>query len=210
MDRLAYMNKLASHYDVIMVQEHWFQDFQLHKLREASDCKTVCCVSGMDPTQPLSGRPYGGCAILIKNDRINVEFINTTCRRLCACIVIFPDNHDRFLLLNVYMPNESVDSDCSMFFNVLLELTSVIEIHPDVNHIVIGGDFNTDLARVDSSYVELLSDFCDQHQLNFCMRNEISEVDFTYLNDFTQAKSMIDHFIVSDQLFVEMAGYYSI
>jgi len=117
--------------------------------------------------------------------------------------VVLPDNQDRFLLLNVYMPCESVDRNSLMFLDVLLEMTSVIENHSEVSHIIIGGDFNTDLSRVNSPYCELLSDFCVQHNLHFCTDSVKSRVDFTYVNDFTQAKSKIDHFIVSDQLFNE-------
>ena len=176
------MKKLASQYDILLVQEHWLHEFQLHKLREETDCKTVCSVSGMDPAQIIYGRPYGGCAILIKNDRIDVEYISTACRRLCACIVQLPGSSERLLILNVYMPCESVDRECSIYFDVLLEMTSVIENHVNVSHVLIGGDLNTNIStRVNSSYVQLLSDFCTQHQLNFCVQNAISRVDYTYV-----------------------------
>ncbi len=68
-DRLQYINVLASTYDVILLQEHWYHDFDLPSLANHISNVQVYGSSGMESTDLLIGRPHGGCAILI-SDRL--------------------------------------------------------------------------------------------------------------------------------------------
>jgi len=62
--------------DVIMVQEHWLTSDNLFKLSDISDNYFVFASSAMDArvaAGPLFGRPFGGTAVLIKNDFVNIS-----------------------------------------------------------------------------------------------------------------------------------------
>ena len=106
-DRLLYLHKLVAKCHVIFIQEHWLYDSELHKSIDGLDNTSMIGVSGMDQTQIIAGRPYGGCAILY-DDRMNCkcEFITCESKRLCACILQWP-NSMRILFINAYMPVES-------------------------------------------------------------------------------------------------------
>jgi len=62
--------------DVMMFQEHWLTSANLHKLSDISESSFMIGSSAMDTcvaTGPITGRPFGGTAVLI-----NKEFINVT------------------------------------------------------------------------------------------------------------------------------------
>lgn len=68
--------------DVLLLQEHWLSAGQLGDI----DCNIMYTgVSGFDDESVLSGRPYGGCAILWhSNICAHVAPINVDSRRICA------------------------------------------------------------------------------------------------------------------------------
>jgi hypothetical protein len=84
-----------------------------------------------------------------------------------------------------------------MFEEVLDEIESLVESHSDVDVVIVGGDFNTDVTRSASLHVVPLEQFCIRNSLCMCVNNPISQVDFTYTNEVIGAKSTLDHFIVS-------------
>jgi len=62
-------------------------------------------MSGFDNSKILSGRPFGGCAILWRSDiRARTKPVNTNSRRICA-ICMRTDSWS-VLFINVYMPYE--------------------------------------------------------------------------------------------------------
>lgn len=92
--------------DLIMVQEHWLSSVNLSKLNSLSSNYFVFGSSAMNiavSSGPLYGRPFGGTAILIKNDHISSAVCVSTGDRFTAwfmchavalsnamiCIVIF-------------------------------------------------------------------------------------------------------------------------
>ena len=206
-DRLMYIKKLMNACDVLLVQEHWYFEPDIHRLAVHLDDVLVFGVSGMQQNELLAGRPYGGCATIIKKNVVHrAEQLSTASRRLCACLCHISSDF-KFLLFNVYMPGESRDRECNDFYDILLEMRNVIDKYSDVNHVIIGGDMNTDLGRVGSSYAEILLDFCAQNDLHLCLRNSLSNVDFTYMNDYTNVKSTIDHFMMSENIACELVEY---
>ncbi len=60
-DRLDYIKQLSSLYDVVLLQEHWYHDHQIVSLSHHIDNVQVHVISGMDKSELLMGRPYGGC-----------------------------------------------------------------------------------------------------------------------------------------------------
>lgn len=99
----------------------------------------------VESTVVLSGRPYGGCAILWRSDiSASVEIIPTDSRRICA-IKMWNDIRN-ILFINVYMPYEGGD-ERSDDFCVQLSVIDYLISQNTTCHIVIGDDLNVDLSR---------------------------------------------------------------
>ena len=65
-------------------------------------------ISGFDNSKVLTGRPYGGCAILWHSNILaNVSSIEVASGRLCAVLVAAEDW--KLILINAYMPYEDDD-----------------------------------------------------------------------------------------------------
>ena len=197
-DRLCFIQRLMQTTDILFVQEHWLYDWELSKLCASVPNVMVMGRSGMEPDRTCLGRPFGGCAMLYKSS-LKCSFlpIDTSSRRMFACIASF-NEHQKYLLVCVYMPHDSRDRFSSvMYREVLADIESILEMHPGVDYVMIGGDLNTDMNRAESERPSLLRDFCERLGLHICFS---SDVDYTYKNDATSARSVIDHFIVSDNL----------
>jgi len=118
----SYINGLLSDCDILLIQEHWLCESQLLQLININMHFSSHAVCGFDSTEVLSGRPYGGCAILWRSDIMaRVETIHTNIRRICA-IKMYCDLWS-ILLINVYMPYEDGDERTGDFCDCL----SVIE-----------------------------------------------------------------------------------
>ncbi len=70
----------------------------------------------------LSGRPYGGCAILWKRSLV-VETYPVPVTSSNICVVSVESNGDQYLLCNVYMPCDGTATE--EFNEVLDEIYSV-------------------------------------------------------------------------------------
>ncbi|ELU14772.1 hypothetical protein CAPTEDRAFT_209997 [Capitella teleta] len=98
-------------------------------------------------------------------------------------------------------------SNAQLFFDIVFEIESIIESHTDIDLIVIGGDLNTDISRVNSLHVQPLFDLCNRQCMQFCANSDISTVDYSYVNDFSAARSLIDHFLVSENVYDGIRRY---
>ena len=88
---------------IFMLQEHWLANGQLHMLDEIDGDYLSVGISGFGNDQILSGRPYGGCAILwCSNIVATVDVLPVD--RICAIRVT--NDSFRLLFVNVYMPCE--------------------------------------------------------------------------------------------------------
>ncbi|ELU17989.1 hypothetical protein CAPTEDRAFT_190211 [Capitella teleta] len=88
----------------------------------------------------------------------------------------------KFILINAYMPCDSHNIVLNdEYKEILNDVESVIVLHHEIDHVIIGGDLNTDISR--------------------------NTVGFTYNNEATGAQSVLDHFIVSENLFGSIESY---
>ena len=62
--RWEYIQKLSKQSDIILLQEHWLFEKQIDSITDHVEGIGVVGVSGMNETELVYGRPYGGCAIL--------------------------------------------------------------------------------------------------------------------------------------------------
>ena len=99
--RIEYIQQLYFSNDFVMIQEHWLMDSQLTLFNKKIKDITSHCISGMENTKLVHGRPYGGCGILWKSDITSeVTPIPIDCNRLCAVSVKIKST--KFLLCTVY------------------------------------------------------------------------------------------------------------
>jgi len=100
----------------------------------------------------------------------------TDSRRVCSVLI---DNHvHKLLCFNVYLPYED-DDVAEEEFNVQLRaITNIIEQYSDA-YVIVGGDFNVDLAR-SWHHTDLLNEFCDELDLWPVIKHNCSKLDYTY------------------------------
>ena len=197
-DKKSYLCHLLSECDVLFLQEHWQSDKQLHDLNVLSHEHNATGVCGFSNDDVLAGRPYGGCAIFWRNTlSLSVRLITTNSRRISA-LLLTSNAGLKLLCLSVYMPYEH---DLASFDDFQFELSvidSLISQYADC-HVIIGGDFNVDFDR-NRLHTTVLDNFCVNSSLFPVYRHRNSCVDYTYHFNM-QSFSVIDHFLVSEQLF---------
>ena len=143
----GYVNEIFKKCDILMLQETWLYNFE-HKnfMKEIPNCQYYA-ISGMDDADVSRvGRPYGGVSILWKKElKLTFVPIETNSDRICATHV---NNSDcKFIIINVYMPNDDeTEESFNMYGDILSEISSIINIH-DESTLIIGGDFNVDSRR---------------------------------------------------------------
>ena len=107
--------------DIVLLQETWLVPGNLDKLSSIHPDFISHGVSGIRDNELLTGRPYGGIAILYhKNISPFVKHVSVNSRRICAirieCVM------HKLLIVNGYLPvdnwNKSHVSDD--FLNVIL------------------------------------------------------------------------------------------
>jgi hypothetical protein len=142
--------------DIILVQEHWLTNANLHKL-DVFDGYYMFGSSAMSDVVangPLFGRPFGGVAALICKSLSNV------CESLFCC--------DRFLVLkcydciiiNVYMPAQGTPDRFTLYDNMLLEIEVWRGMYPTADFLI-AGDLNIDLAA-DDQFSRCVGNFCNR------------------------------------------------
>jgi len=210
-DRIDYINQLVAAYDIILIQEHWYNDYDLPSLACRIRNVQVFGSSGMETSELLIGRPYGGCAILL-SDRLNYTFTPISVSKRCYAGILELPNNVKVLIYNIYMPcdtnhdhNNNEEYAC-----VLAEFINVCNNHTDVNYTVLAGDFNTDLSRVNALHTRELLNFMNGNSMAACIRQGCSDVKHTYENIHTGVLSTLDHFLISENLLQYVLEYRSI
>ena len=163
----------------------------LHLLTISPDFLPVG-ISGMDSSVILTGRPYGGCAILYRKS-LHSSVVQHNSPSSCFCAISIRANSNLItILVCVYLPTSNYGSDASNdeFLYTLGELEGFIESQ-QFDRLVIAGDFNVDFDR---------SSFCARHislfmsDLSFQAADR-SSIGFTYSRDGGSSFSWLDHFL---------------
>ena len=197
--RIEYISKLMMMYDFLLVQEHWLLDNQIDGYFSQIDNICVHGVSGMDSKNLISGRPYGGCAIVWKRNLVSqVSPISCASSRLCA--VTMDIKGLKVLICNVYMPCDT-NYHCSntVIYEETLSEIKRLSVETGIDTLIIGGDFNTDLLRDSSLHTRLLKEYNARENLRTVI-SEKQQIDYTYESKASGARSVIDHFIVSQNI----------
>lgn len=141
----SYIKSLLSGMDILFLQEHWLSDGQLQLLGDIDANFLYAGVSGFGNSDVLTGRPFGGTAILWRASLLaSVDVPPTSSKRICSIRMV--NNTFKILLVNAYMPYEGDGDTSADFADQLSEIENLINSNSDC-HVIVGGDFNVDLSR---------------------------------------------------------------
>ena len=84
-------------------------------------------------------------------------------------------------------------------YNVVLSCIEAAEQKYKPTYVIVGGDYNTDLSRVNSLHTKSLQAFCDSNNLQ-CVNTIGRPISYTFRSDMNSATSTIDHFALSPEL----------
>ena len=166
-------------------------------------------ISGMNDETFMEGRPFGGCAMLwLKSMLCKITPIILDFKRVCAVKEVLNDNRS-FILINVYMPCNATHNNSSLYeYNqILQQISSLCFIHK-CDNIVIDVDFNTVFKNSISNNNVLNEFICKE---NLCCINSLKySIDNTFESKANMSKSVIDHFIVSENMLSYVKDYNAI
>ena len=202
--RMDYICEICTKVDFLFIQEHWLIPQNLGILLSIPD---FSChgTSAMDTTEVLIGRPHGGCSILWKSSlKCKVTPVDCCSPRICAVLVEM--SNSSMLLINFYMPVDTRhDRENDEVFRDVLAEASALVMRFGVDHVIYGGDFNTDFTRRASLHTASLNRFLVDEDL---VEPPGSAIDYSYENVVTGDRSFIDHFLITDNLRDRVNSYY--
>lgn len=200
--RIEFISELCAKVDFLLLQEHW----QLpENLGVFLSIPGVTChgVSAMDSSEVLVGRPYGGCSIVWKSS-LACKVTPVDCSSLRMCAVLVELSQLSFLITNFYMPVDTCyDRENEREFCETLSEASSLACRLGVDHVIYGGDFNTDFARLASLHTGALTRFSAEEVI----REPPGSIDYTYENVVSGDRSFIDHFLVTENLYPFFKSY---
>ena len=113
----------SSNAAIMFLQEHWLSDHQLQLLSELDSHYLSIGVSGF-ANSDLTGRPYGGCAILWSTSiDVRVNSLRSNSNRICAARM--ENDVFRLLLINVYMSYMKAATNPLRFLLISYHLLSI-------------------------------------------------------------------------------------
>jgi exonuclease III len=190
-------------FDLIHVQEHWLNDANMHKLAADSPDYIMYGESAMNDATSrdvLVGRPYGGCATLVKCELASV----TECRLMTDRIVALAIAGSLFV--NLYLPCEDSEDARELTIDILASVAAVIN-DDYYDYVFIGGDMNTDL-NCNRKHAAIVRDFLSAHDMSFCKLS--NSMQYTYSNEKSVSYSTIDFWCLSSVIMQYVSLYSTI
>ena len=173
--KICYVKELLDQCDSLLVQEHWQLDNGIFRLQSTFSDNYVFATCAVVQDELLLGFSYDGCAILVnKRIQCTVKHIVTDCSRLCITFCNFNDYS--VMLACVYMPCDTGKSNDE--FDYVLSVISSLQLQFNTDYVIIGGDLNADLSRLQSSHTRSLIDYCKEHNLT-CVNSMYQSIDYT-------------------------------
>ena len=124
------LNELCNSHEtgIIFIQEHWQAPSNMYKMLSFLNEIVGFGISAMENKvicEPLQGRPYGGAAVLVRNDLARFV-INVVCDERFAIVCI-----NNYCFISVYLPcKSSLPSDS--YIGVLNDALEQITAHVDI------------------------------------------------------------------------------
>jgi len=195
---ISYLHRISGSYDVVLLQETWLSDFNSHRINKVSDDYIFFHSSAMETklhSDILTGRPFGGTAVLVKSSLANrVQSVVTNNPRITA-VLLKNDSAQDIVISSIYMPfnDRSVDQ-IAEYESTVGCLQALIDGHLGCKF-VLGGDFNVKCNDNGLASSALLQ-FCEHNRLLW-LEPEEGSCGYTFHNDTSMHYSLIDHFLCS-------------
>ena len=185
---------LCESFDVICVQEHWLTADNFSKLK-VNDDFVIYATTAMNTKIAkgiLSGRPFGGVAILVRKCFALSAKLLFSSDRVIVCSLF------ELIICNTYLPCTSVVDRIGICADTLSTISICCEEHA-ASSIIVCGDLNCDFHNSDK-VSDILNEFC--LSLSLCRTDHmINQVDaFSFHNANYSSTSLIDHFLISNSL----------
>jgi len=186
-----WLQQVVKDFDIILLQETWLYNFE-HNLIERAFPNFKCFSASSMPSSKScnKGRPYGGTAILIKNNlSCAVKETNTSDPR--APSVLLETDKGDLLIINVYFPCNSRENDelITKYFG-LLE-SRIMKHSCDV---IVAGDFNISIGCPKFNEFKL---FCNDLELSIEDVTHLPAESFTFISKSSNSVSWIDHCVAN-------------
>jgi len=198
----SYLDRCRNYCDIMLLQETWLSDCNAVKLDYFSDTYTVYHSSAMQDkikSGVMSGRPFGGTAILVHNKLSGCCYRVITDNPRVTCVCIKRKGSPDLVLCSVYMPwNDKTLEQAINYEATIGCLQSIVDRHIGCVFLF-GGDFN--VSKPSETVCSKLVDHFTQSN-NLCWLNpcDTNLIDYTYHNDLNGHFSLLDHFLVSTVL----------
>ena len=187
--------------DLVFLQETWLAKFELSVLHNIHAEFIGYGVSAFDSKEALlSGRPYGGIAVLFRKSLQSRITVRTISERVMAADIATAIG--QVCLLNVYLPTDYRDDDSLEEFGMTIGQVEC-EIASAANNASYYGiieDFNADAKG--SRFFTELSDFCEDNNLVISDVQHLSTSSnvFTFYSQAHLSTSWLDHCVLSHHL----------
>ncbi len=123
------------------------------------------------------------------------------------CSVTVEIHGTRILLVCAYMscddnrPNHNI-----MDFNIVIKDIKTICNSVNVQLVILGGDFNTDLRR-SYYFTTAFNEYINDELMYPCIKSDCSTEQCTYCSKGSNSRSLIDHFVISENLQDDLSSY---
>ncbi len=195
---LVEIQELCDTHDIVLLQEHWLLPFELSMLNTIHSSYVANGQSAVNLSDDvLSGRPYGGTAILYRKNLASY----------CKPFVIESDRMSavmlgkKRLLLNVYMPTNYNDDESMEEYQICCGKIKSLLTDSSIEEILIAGDFNAQPGT--HNYVILSEMFCE-YKLNIVDMMLLANDTVTYVSDDAKRMSWIDHIVCGENVFKQV------
>ena len=191
--------RLCENSDIVFLQEHWLFPSDLSSLNNVHQDFMSYGISSIDPSDSLIlGRPYGGVAVLWKNDL--AQFVNPVSFNDDRIIGLECHiNNVKILFLGVYLPYDN-KRNFDQYVYYLSKLKSIIDDF-DSPHVCLLGDFNADVYK-QSEFGNELQSFCSGANLKIADVLMLPQSTITHVNDGTNTESWLDHVICTGGFYI--------
>ena len=153
--------------DILLVQEHWLFNFQLHMFNEiSSSIKGVGkAVDDMNPISPVQKpRGYGGVGVIWKKSLdSNISVLPDGCERI-QCIEMKTKGRP-LIVISTYLPSKGRNNNIDEFGDCVQQINEIVHKYKDTHFVIIGGDLNEELHKehitTRAKYIHDLMEDCE-------------------------------------------------
>jgi len=196
---LPMLQEMCKTYDIILIQEHWLQTCDLHKLSLIDNNFSCLAVSAMDSkcgNGILHGRPFRGTGVLwrrrLADIGLHMKLIEKDVDGRYISVML---SKYKIIITCVYLPSHSTNMANTVEVGAIFaHLEAILDKYVGCLHIL-AGDFNFVCNSSQHGY-NLFTNLCFTYNLK-CMDNKLDDCGYTYCSEDLGHRSWIDHVFVS-------------